>query len=108
MSDRAAAVAALYVDHDAPVRAIYINRTGWDTAHYAVADWAVDGITRYHTGAWPLALDLYESGWISAASAQLVRAELLALGQSEATLHEAAEAGVSDGFLAADTASSLE
>src|SRR6185369_9898271 len=59
IADLAARVAPL-LPQNAPVVGIYINRTGKPNTRFLVADWTVPALTRYHTGAWPLALDLFE------------------------------------------------
>lgn len=67
------------------VAAIYINRTGVGDEHYPVADWSgAEGLVRHHSGAWPLALDLYEEGWVDEAGVNLVREQLTALGVTDA------------------------
>ena len=43
-----------------------INRTGKPNPRFPVADWTAPGLTRAHAGAWPLALDLFEEGHLSA------------------------------------------
>jgi len=83
----------------APVQAIYINKTGTAGKHYPVADWAIEGLTRYHSGSWPLALDLFEEGLISEQEVQAVRERLISLGQSEAVIDQAAADGVIEGFV---------
>jgi len=64
----------------APVVTIYINRTGTPNARFPVASWAVPGLTRTHTGAWPLALDLFEEGRLSGPATAAVKARLIELG----------------------------
>jgi hypothetical protein len=86
-----------------PVIAIYINRTGKPNARFPVASWTVPQLTRYHTGAWPLALDLFEEGRLSGPATAAVKARLRELGQSAADLSAAAQAAVSAGFLRAET-----
>lgn len=44
--------------------AIYINRTDATGDSFDIEDWKIPGITRYHRGAWPLALDMAEEGWL--------------------------------------------
>jgi hypothetical protein len=90
-----------------PVIAIYINATGKPNARFPVATWTVPALTRYHTGAWPLALDLFEDGRMSGPAVAAVKARLLALGQKPADLSAAAAAGVSAGFLTAATESAF-
>jgi hypothetical protein len=87
----------------APVVAIYINRTGKPNPRFPVADWTVPQLTRYHSGAWPLALDLFEEGRMSGPGVMAVKARLKELGRSTADLSAAAQAGVSAGFLRAET-----
>ena len=41
------------------------TRTGKPNARFPVTSWSVPQLTRYHTGAWPLALDLFEEGRVS-------------------------------------------
>ena len=48
------------------------------------------GLTRYHTGAWPLALDLFEEGRLSGPATAAVKARLMELGQTTAMLSMAA------------------
>lgn len=87
------------------VQAIYINRTGSPNPDHAVRDWVVPGVTRYHTGAWPLILDLVEEGLCSREAAAAVRRRLLDLGQGEKDLDAAGEDGVRSGFLRRETLS---
>jgi hypothetical protein len=87
----------------APVVAIYINRTGKPNPRFPVADWTVPGLTRYHTGAWPLALDLVEEGRLTGPAAAAVKARLRELGQQPAELDAAAQAAVNAGFVNAPT-----
>lgn len=82
----------LAAQHATPPVAIYINKTTVPGADYAVADWAIEGLTRYHQGAWPLILDLYEGQWVSGDDVEAVRAELEAAGVSADTLREQAAA----------------
>jgi hypothetical protein len=65
----------------------------------AVASWTVPGLTRYHTGAWPLALDLFEEGRMSGPAVGAVKARLLELGQMPATFTAAAQDAVTAGFV---------
>jgi len=92
---------------NAPVVAIYINQTGKPNDAYAVADWTIDGLVRYHDGAWPLALDLFEEGWIADAGVEEVRQRLLALGQTGEALDQRAADAVADGILDPGTATSF-
>ncbi len=105
--DSIATLAPLVTSHLAnnpqTVEAIYITKTGQDTAHFSVEEWSIEGVTRYHQGAWPLALDLYANGYLSKAYAQAVQARLTELGQSSATLQEAADHAVEEGYLSAET-----
>lgn len=87
------------------VRAIYINRTGSPSAAHAVSDWVVPGLTHYHTGAWPLILDLVEEGLAAKEAAAAVKARLVELGHSERDLSAAAMAAVTSGFLKNETLS---
>lgn len=66
------------------VAAIYINQAkdsylgdGTVAENAQVAESMVPGLTRYHRGAWPLALDLYEQGWIASVQVTMVRDALL-------------------------------
>jgi hypothetical protein len=59
----------------------------------------VPGLTRTHTGAWPLALDLFEEGHLSGPATAAVKARLLDLGQTAATLSAAAQDAVTAGFV---------
>jgi hypothetical protein len=85
------------------VHGIYINRTGFPNQHHSVKDWVVNGLTRYHTGAWPLILDLYEEGFVSKEAVTAVRKRLLELGQVEKDLEAAREDGIKSGFLKRET-----
>ena len=87
----------------APVVAIYINRTGTPNGRFPVGNWTIAGLTRYHTGAWPLALDLFEDGRLSGPATAAVKARLIALGQTYATLSAAAQDAVTAGFVQAAT-----
>ena len=87
------------------VQVIYINRTGSPNPHHLVRDWVVPGLTRYHTGAWPLILDLYEEGLVSKESVAAVRKRLLELGKGEKDLEAAGNDGVKSGFLKLETLS---
>jgi hypothetical protein len=91
-----------------PVLAIYINRTGKPNARFPVADWSVPQLTRYHTGAWPLVLDLFEERRVSGPAVAAVRARLRALGHTPATLAAAAQAAVTAGFLQGETVRAFE
>lgn len=79
----------------APV-AIYINHTDatGDSARrlanqrFNIQDWVIPGITKYHRGAWPLALDMQEEGWLNATEVQQTRNVLLAAGVSEQELQD--------------------
>ena len=104
----APAVTAHLVGAPSPVQTIYINRTdGLTGEHFAVADWRVPGITRYHTGAWSLILDLYEDDRVSAEGVLSVKTALVERGQDEADMAASAAAGVEDGFLDATTAAAF-
>ena len=87
------------------VKAIYINRTGSPNTERSVDDWVVPGLTRYHSGAWPLILDMFEEGLVAKAAVTAVRARLVELGQSDGDLDAAAQAGVKSGFLQKETPS---
>jgi hypothetical protein len=87
------------------VQAIYINRTGSPNPHHLVRDWVVPGLTRYHTGAWPLILDLFEEGLVSRDAVAAVRKRLLDLGQPETALNAAADDAIKSGFLKRETLS---
>lgn len=76
----------------APPVAIYINRTEVPGTTFSVDDWMLEGQTRVHDGAWPLALDLYEEGWLAPEDVEATKARLLALGDDEASLNARAEA----------------
>lgn len=102
-----AMLAPLVLDHlgeHAPVRAIYINQTGRPSEAHVVTDWAEDGLVRYHRGAWPLVLDLFEEGWVSPSGVTAVADRLRELGQPDDDLIATAEAGVEAGFLSRATA----
>jgi hypothetical protein len=86
-----------------PVLAIYINATGKPNARFPVSSWTVPQLTRLHTGAWPLVLDLFEEGRVSGPGVLAVKARLAELGQTAAQLSAAAEAAVTAGFLRAET-----
>src|SRR6185503_8148864 len=91
----------------APVVTIYINRTGTPNSRFPVASWTVPSLTRYHTGAWPLALDLFEEGRLSGPATAAVKARLIELGQTNATLSAAAQDAVTAGFVQAATVSAF-
>ncbi len=74
----------------APV-AIYINQTEATGESFDIQDWLIPGITRYHRGAWPLALDMQEEGWLNAAEVEQTRNALLSAGVSEQELRSNAE-----------------
>ena len=85
------------------VQAIYINRTGVPNQHHAVRDWVVPGLTHYHTGAWPLILDLYEEGLVAKEAVTAVKKRILDLGQVEKDLNAASADGIKSGFLKRET-----
>jgi len=104
----APAVTAYLADAPSPVQTIYINRTdGLTGEHFAVADWSVPGITRYHTGAWPLTLDLYEDDRVNAEGVRAVQTVLVERGHDAAQMAASAAEGVEDGFLDAMTAAAF-
>ena len=74
---------------------------------FPVTAWTVPGVTRYHTGAWPLALDLFEEARLSGPAVNAVKARLLELGQTAAALSAAAQTGVTAGFLRPQTVSAF-
>lgn len=82
-----------------PVKAIYINLTGFPNEKLKVKDWPVAGLLREHRGAWPLILDLYEEGLVAKDSVATVKARLLELGASDKDLDAAAQEAVKSGFL---------
>lgn len=82
-----------------PVKAIYINLTGFPNAKLAVKDWRIAGLSREHQGAWPLILDLYEEGFVSKESVATVKARLLELGITPAAMDEALQAALKSGYL---------
>ena len=94
-------VAAHLEGQAAPVRAIYINATGAPGADHPVADWQEGALVRYHRGAWPLVLDLYEEGWVAAEGVSAVRSALEERGVDGAA--RAAAVGEA-GFVDAGTA----
>jgi len=101
-------VATHLAAHPAPVQTIYINRTdGLTGEHFPVGEWSIPGITRYHTGAWPLVLDLYEDERVSENDVRSVRMALQAAGHDASRLDAAASAGVDDGFLDPMTAATF-
>jgi hypothetical protein len=91
----------------APVVAIYINRTGKPNTRFPVASWTIAGLTRYHTGAWPLALDLFEDARLSGPATAAVKARLIELGQAAATVNAAAQDAVTAGFVLPATVSAF-
>jgi hypothetical protein len=93
---------------EAPVVAIYINATGKPNARFPVATWSVPQLTRLHTGAWPLALDLFEEGRVSGPAVMAVKARLLELGQTPADLSAAAQAAVAAGFVRMETVAAFQ
>ncbi|MCB9553415.1 MAG: hypothetical protein H6705_16345 [Myxococcales bacterium] len=95
-------VSAHLQGRDAPVRAIYINETAAPGARYPVADWQQGDLVRYHAGAWPLVLDLFEEGRVSAEGVRAVRSALEARGVDGAARAAAAgEAAFVEGATAA-------
>jgi hypothetical protein len=82
-----------------PVKAIYINLTGFPNAKLAVKDWRIPELLREHQGAWPLILDLHEEGFVSKESVATVKARLLELGATATSLNEAGQAAVKSGYL---------
>lgn len=82
-----------------PVKAIYINLTGFPNATLAVKDWLLPGLLREHQGAWPLILDLHEEGFVGKESVDTVKARLLELGVTPQALEEAVQAAVKIGYL---------
>ena len=76
----------------APPVAIYINLTATPGDTYDIEDWTLDGLTRAHEGAWPLALDLFEEDLIDAAAVETVKAALMAEGEDKASLEARAMA----------------
>ena len=69
----------------APVVAIYINRDRQAQRPLPRGRAGRSpGLTRYHTGAWPLALDLFEEGRLSGPAVTAVKARLMELGQTHA------------------------
>jgi hypothetical protein len=104
--DLAARVAPV-LPQTSPVVVIYINRTGTPNSRFPVASWTVPGLTRYHTGAWPLALDLFEDGRLSGPATAAVKARLIELGQTNAMLSAAAQDAVTAGFVQAATVSAF-
>jgi hypothetical protein len=106
IADLAARVAPV-LPQSAPVVAIYINRTGTPNPRFPVASWAVPALTRYHSGAWPLALDLFEEGRLSGPATAAVKARLIAVGQTPAALAAAAQDAVAAGFVQPATVSAF-
>lgn len=76
---------------DAAPVAIYINDTDATGDAFDIRDWVIPGITRYHRGAWPLALDMQEEGWLGSDEVEQAHAALLATGMSEQELRDHAE-----------------
>jgi hypothetical protein len=105
-ADLAPRVAAV-LPQTAPVVAIYINLTGKPNARFPVASWTVPQLTYAHSGAWPLALDLYEEGRLSGPAVTAIKARLLDLGRPAAELTAAAQAAVTAGFLKPETVSAF-
>jgi hypothetical protein len=87
------------------VKVIYINLTGFPSEKLKVDEWPLPGIMRYHRGAWPLMLDLYEEGLVSKESIATVKARLIELGQSQKDLDESAGLAVKSGYLKPETLS---
>ena len=100
-----------------PVHAIYIRETAhsespfpvadFTVADFTVADFPVPGLTRHHRGNWPLALDLFEEGLISADAVRAIRDRLVELGQDGDELSTAAQSGVDRRFLSQRTVEQL-
>lgn len=82
-----------------PVKAIYINLTGFPNAKLAVKDWRIPDLSREHQGAWPLILDLYEEGFVSKESVSTVKSRLLEVGVTPSALDEAVQAALKSGYL---------
>lgn len=74
----------------APPLAIYINETDIPGDAFDLEAWRLEGLTRVHDGAWPLALDLYEEGWLVAEQVEAIEGRLLELGDDAAVLEERA------------------
>jgi hypothetical protein len=98
---RLAPLVVAHLEVKGPVQGIYINRTGKKASTYNIDDWRVEGLTRHHRGAWPLALDLYEEGWLSCEGLRSVRVALE--GRAEVPERsEGVEEAVAAGWLRAE------
>jgi len=84
-----------------PVDGIFINRTDVPNPEQPASAWVVDGLSRHHRGAWPLALELEQAGWVSASCVAAVHAQLLDQGVTQPELDAAERAAVEQGFLEA-------
>jgi hypothetical protein len=107
--DARASLAALAVkvraslDGLRPVKLIYINLTGFPNDILKVSAWPAPAVMRYHRGAWPLILDLYEEGLVAKEAVTAVRARLIELGVAQNVLDEAAKEGVKGGLLKSES-----
>jgi hypothetical protein len=86
-----------------PVKLIYINLTGFPNDVLKVSAWPAPAVMRYHRGAWPLILDLYEEGLVAKEAVTAVRARLIELGLTQKALDEAAREGVKGGLLKSES-----
>jgi hypothetical protein len=82
-----------------PVDGIFINQTNVPNLEQPANQWLVPGLSRLHRGAWPLALELEEAGWVAPAAVDQVRAHLLDSGATQVELDAAAEEAAALGFL---------
>jgi hypothetical protein len=82
-----------------PVDGIFINQTEVPNTEQPASDWRVAGLSRHHRGAWPLSLELFETGLVNPVAVELVRETLLSEGVTEAELDAAESAAISEGFL---------
>jgi len=85
------------LDGQPTVVAIAINRTGRPNLAHPVDPWLIEGLTAVHDGAWPLALSLWERGYLSRDAVVAVREGLkgrLDGAVLEARTKEAVEAGL--------------
>ncbi len=74
-------------DVAAPV-AIYINQTNHSSESFDIADWKLPSLTRHHNGSWPLMLDLFEEGLVTAEQVSDLKARMLELDYTEQSLRD--------------------
>lgn len=91
------------LQNPAPVKGIYINKTGKSALKHRIEDWMIPGLTCHHDGSWPLALDLWEEGWIGEDALLEVRRSMVEAGVGSEELQEAAKAALGSKYLRPET-----